>query len=193
MRVHSALTTLVFVSKRVATFDIDGFTESVSYRACCLGSQDQCTSSACAFQRLRNGQGPQPRHIHKCENNMEIIWPGILQKYDFWGPDLGSEAKHVIKMSKNHMKMWKECELGKSHYSHIFVAFWGSGPRYGPQLTFFARFLVISFSYYLHILVYAWAWAPVHSAIFERDSLSGSGYYQAGPSRHTVMQSMVRV
>ena len=55
------------------------------------------------FQRLRYGQGAQPRHIQKYENNMKKIWPGIWQKYDFWGPDLGPEPKNVI-------KIWKWCE-----------------------------------------------------------------------------------
>ncbi len=37
----------------------------------------------------------------------------------------------------------------------------------GPQIHIFVIFLVIIFSYYFHIFVYAWAGPPVHSAIFE--------------------------
>ena len=51
-----------------------------------------------AFQRLRNGQGVQPRHIQKYEKNMNKIWPGIWQTYNFWGPDLGPEPKNVTKI-----------------------------------------------------------------------------------------------
>ena len=47
------------------------------------------------FQRLRNGQGPLPRDIQKSENNMKYD-KEYEKRYDFWGPDLDPEPKHVI-------------------------------------------------------------------------------------------------
>ena len=43
----------------------------------------------------------------------------------------------------------------------------GSGARSGPQNPYFGNISTLFFSYYVHIIVYAWAGGPVHSAIFE--------------------------
>ena len=57
----------------------------------------------------------------------------------------------------------------------MFVTFWTSGPRSGPQKSYFCNMsghiCFICFAYYFHIIVYAWAGAPVHSAIFESISI----------------------
>ena len=64
----------------------------------------------------------------------------------------------------------------------IFLShFWPRDPDSGPTDHIFVTFLVIFFSYYFHIIVYAWAGAPVHSAIFEIPDLSdGTGRLSTG-------------
>ena len=54
-----------------------------------------------------------------------------------------------------------------SYYCHICTTFLGSGPRSGPQKSYFCNIPGHIFSYYFHMFVYAWAGAPVHSAIFD--------------------------
>ena len=47
-----------------------------------------------------------------------------------------------------------------SYYFHMFITFFGLGPRSGPQK-----------SYFCHIQ-YAWAVGPVHSSIFETQGVA---------------------
>jgi hypothetical protein len=58
-----------------------------------------------------------------------------------------------------------------SHFIHIIFVFllhfWARDPDPDPKSHIFVIFLVILFSYYFHIFVYAWPGTPVHSAIFE--------------------------
>ena len=53
-----------------------------------------------AFQRLRNGQGVQARHIQKYENNMKKYDQEYDENMTLGGPNLGPEPKHVIKIWK---------------------------------------------------------------------------------------------
>ena len=71
-----------------------------------------------------------------------------------------------------------------SHFNHIIFIIllhcWAPDPDPGPKSHIFVIFLVIFFSYYFHIIVYPWAGAPVHTAIFER---YGPGCHRASDTR----------
>ena len=84
--------------------------------------------------------GPRPgSRAPKCENNMKIIW----KRYE----------NNVI--SQFHIIF-----TFYSYYFHIFITFWGSGPRSGPQKSYFCHIpghiIFILFSYYCISL----GWAP---------------------------------
>ena len=61
-----------------------------------LPAQGHRRGSAIAFKDYGMDRASRPR-IYK---NMEKTWQGILQKYDFWGSDLGREPQNVLKMRK---------------------------------------------------------------------------------------------
>ena len=87
--------------------------------------------------------GPRPgSRAPKCENNMKIIW----KKYE----------NNVI--SQFHIIF-----TFYSYYFHIFITFLGSGPRSGPQKSYFCHIpghiFFILFSYFCENLVFR----PVHT------------------------------
>ena len=87
--------------------------------------------------------GPRPgSRAPKCENNMKIIW----KKYE----------NNVI--SQFHIIF-----TFYSYYFHIFITFLGSGPRPGPQKSYFCHIpghiFFTLFSYFCENLVFR----PVHT------------------------------
>ena len=100
--------------------------------------------------------GPRPgSRAPTCENNMKIIW----NKYE---NDVISQF-HII-------------FTFYSYYFHIFITFLGSGPRSGPQKSYFCHIpghiFFILFSYFCENLVFQ----PLHT-----DNLYKTGG-QAGPA-----------
>ena len=141
-----------------------------------------CTHSVIKdFQRLRYGQGPQPRHTKiwkEDENNMTRN----MTKIWLLGPGSGSRAQ---KCDKNMKIIWKNVKLIAtwqitlfSHFVHIIFIFlshfWARDPDMDPKSHIFVIFLVIFYSYYFHIFVYAWPGTPVHTAIFESPFLKAA-------------------
>ena len=96
------------------------------------------------------GPGPGSR-APQCENTMKIIWNKC--------------ENNVIPQFLNILKC-------SSYYFHKFNTFGAWDPDPDPKSHIVAIFLVIFISYYFHIIVYAWAGPPVHTAIFETLYLS---------------------
>ena len=69
------LTRTCFIVLCLKPIDVSGFLHDIDY-VCVLLLKilaELTELTALGFQRLRNGQGPQPRHIPKYENNMNKI------------------------------------------------------------------------------------------------------------------------
>ena len=111
----------------------------------------------------------------KCDKNMKIIWTTYENNviYNF----------HIIFI----------CFIVFIFVSH----FWPRDPHPGPKSHIFVIFLVIFFSYYFHIIVYAWAGPPVHTAIFEiwvgTDPLRGAGAAMGAWARVPSPQNVKRI
>ena len=103
-----------------------------------LGPKAAARGPGRAWPAAALGPGPGFR-APKCENNMKIIW----KKYE----------NNVI--SQFHIIF-----TFYSYYFHIFITFWGSGPRSGPQKSYFCHIpghiIFILFSYFGICL----GWAP---------------------------------
>ena len=96
--------------------------------------------------RAQAGPGPPPLWglgPGSGPQNVKIIW----KWYDFSAFTLFSHLIHIIFILLSH--------------------FWARDPDPGPKSHIFVIFLVIFFSCFLHIFVYAWAGPPVQAAIFE--------------------------
>ena len=122
--------------------------------------------------------------------------------FTFWGPEPGPRPKSGGKgpgpgparrrfgarapECENSMKMiWKIYENNVisnfhiiftfySYYFHIFIPFWGSGPRSGPQQSYFCNvpghILFILFSYFCENLVFQ----PLHTDNLYKSFLMGA-------------------
>ena len=95
-------------------------------------------------------------------------------------PVLAQPCENNMKKYENNMKKYENNVIfnfhiiftSYSYYFHIFITFWGSGGRSGPQKSYFlhipGHICFILFPYFGICL----GCAPVHTAIFETHALS---------------------